>query len=94
MRRQWQLICEAVETHLHWQQPGPAGGASLWMIGPDGLDCRRPQAAALQRGVVLERGDVFFARPQPSANHFRLGFGAIPPERIEPVIRRLAHIID
>jgi len=94
MRRQWEEVTEAVATHLPWQEPGPAGGGSLWMTGPENLDCRRLQAAALSRGVVVERGDIFFAAQQPPLNHFRLGFGAIPLERIEPGVRRLARITE
>lgn len=94
MRRQWEEITAAVAAHLPWQQPGPAGGGSLWMTGPGELDCRRLQAAALQRGIVIERGDIFFAAAEPARHHFRLGFGAIALDRIEPGVRRLARLTE
>jgi GntR family transcriptional regulator/MocR family aminotransferase len=93
MRRRWEEISEAVAEHLAWTRPGPACGSSLWLRGPDGLDCRDVQIRALYRGVAIERGDVCFAAPAPPVNFFRLGFSVIPVERIRPGIRELAAVL-
>lgn len=94
MRGRWEESVVAVRTHLPWQTDFPAGGGSLWMTGPPVLDCRRLQSAALEHGIVIERGDIFFSAQDPPRNHFRLGFSAIPRHRIEPGLRLLAQIAD
>ena len=62
------------------------------MRGPAGLDARRLAAAALEEGIVVEPGDVFFIDPAVGAGCFRLGFSSIRQERIEPGIARLARV--
>lgn len=94
MRRRWEEISEAVADHLPWTRPGPACGSSLWLRGPDGLDCRDVQIRALYRGVAIERGDVCFAAPSPPMNFLRLGFSVIPIERIRPGVRELAAVLS
>lgn len=70
------------------------GGTSFWMSGPAGIDARELAARALELGVIIEPGDICFARPGDNRNHFRLGFSSIPLERIEPGIERLAEASD
>ncbi len=41
------------------------------------------------RGVLIERGDIFFTQPVPPRNHFRIGYGAIPLRSIEEGIALL-----
>ncbi|NDP43695.1 MAG: PLP-dependent aminotransferase family protein, partial [Aromatoleum sp.] len=48
--------------------------------------------AALGRGVLIEPGDVFFADERPPSRFVRLGFAAIPSQRIEDGIRALAAV--
>ncbi|MEN8197002.1 MAG: PLP-dependent aminotransferase family protein, partial [Pseudomonadota bacterium] len=48
---------------------------------------------ALEEGIVIEPGHVNFAAKARPRNFFRLGFSAIPEERIEPGIRLLAELI-
>jgi GntR family transcriptional regulator/MocR family aminotransferase len=93
MRRRWEEISDAVAEYLAWTRPGPACGSSLWLRGPDDMDCRDVQVRALYRGVAIERGDVCFAAPAPPVNYFRLGFSVIPVERIRPGIRELAEVL-
>jgi len=69
------------------------GGPSFWLRFPEGLDTRRLAAAAQQRGVLIEPGDVFFAAAVPPANFARLGYGSIAAERIEPGIAILAGVL-
>lgn len=78
-----------------------SGGSALWIKGPPGLDMQAVEAAALQRGVVIEAGAVHFLRPMievngrrgESSSYFRLGVSSIPIERIEPGIKALAEVI-
>jgi GntR family transcriptional regulator/MocR family aminotransferase len=67
-----------------------AGGPSFWLRFPERVDTRRLAAAAQERGVLIEPGDVFFAAVQPPLNFARLGYGSIAAERIEPGIAILA----
>ena len=50
---------------------------------PEGLDGNALAAAAEQRGVLVEPGDIFFMNENPPRNYLRLGFSSIPAERIE-----------
>ncbi|HVJ40650.1 MAG TPA: PLP-dependent aminotransferase family protein [Dongiaceae bacterium] len=74
-----------------------SGGSALWIKGPAGLDMQAVEAAALQRGVVIEAGAVHFLRPairgKDRSSYFRLGVSSIPIDRIEPGIRILAEVI-
>jgi GntR family transcriptional regulator / MocR family aminotransferase len=66
------------------------GGSSCWVTGPAWLDARALALKAAARGVLIEPGDVYFTAASRPLNHFRLGFGSIRLERIEPGIRLLA----
>lgn len=95
MRRALQARREAAMAALRshapgWRFSGAAGGGGLWVEGPDGLDAGRLAAAALARGVVIEPGDVFFAREPRPKRFFRLGISVIPEERIDEGISLLA----
>jgi GntR family transcriptional regulator/MocR family aminotransferase len=59
------------------------GVSSCWLRGPEGLDGNALAAAAEQRGVLVEPGDIFFMNENPPRNYLRLGFSSIPSERIE-----------
>src|SRR3546814_13802147 len=77
---------KAVETPTY-------GGTSFWIRGPEGLDGQALAAQALERGIVLEPGDICFAGATPPLNHFRLGFSSIPLKRTEPGIKLLAELV-
>ncbi|MDI9937626.1 MocR-like pyridoxine biosynthesis transcription factor PdxR [Rhodococcus opacus] len=90
MKHKWERLCAAVDKYLPWpQEPYPPGGVSLWMTGPENLDCRVLVREAEARGVLIERGDIFFTQPVPPRNHFRIGYGAIPLRSIEEGIALL-----
>jgi GntR family transcriptional regulator / MocR family aminotransferase len=94
LQRRWEAINEAVETHLGWATDPPPGGVSLWLTGPPDLDCRALRISAAERGLIIERGDIFFLGDTPPRNHLRLGFSAIALEKIEPGVRLLAEIAE
>jgi len=93
-RARWQAMDEALGRHLpESARIASFGGTSVWVRGPDGLDAGALAGRALAEGIVIEPGHVhFMATPQPR-NFFRLGFSAIPVERIEPGIRLLADLV-
>ncbi len=94
-RDRWEVMNEALATHL----PDPArkptfGGSSYWIKGQSSLDARELEAAAAERGILIEPGDVCFMHEPTPKNFFRLGVSSIPLDRIEPGIRQLAELIE
>jgi len=88
-----EILVRALDRHMpEFQRQGGEGGSSFWMRGPDGLDAQRLAAAALEEGIVIEPGDVFFMDPAAGRSCFRLGFASIAQERIEPGIAKLARL--
>ena len=65
--------------------PFPPGGVSLWVIGPDELDClqlvRARRSAACSSSVATS-----YLQDDPPRNTFRIGYGAIHLRSIEPGI--------
>ncbi|WP_434616726.1 PLP-dependent aminotransferase family protein [Arthrobacter sp. A5] len=83
MKSKWKMLSELSVRCLPWQQNAyPPGGVSLWMTGPDQLDCRVLVSRAEERGVLIERGDIYYMQPDPPRNNFRIGYGAIPTRAI------------
>ena len=66
------------------------GGSGAWVQGPPGFDAVALAQAGQARGVLIEAGQVFFARPG-AANRScgRLGYSAIPMAAIEAGVREL-----
>jgi GntR family transcriptional regulator / MocR family aminotransferase len=93
LARRWVTLRDALNQHLPWNIDPPPGGVSIWLSGPGGLDCVNLGRRALRRGVVMERGDIYYTDPDRHRNHLRLGFAAIPPEAIEPGVARLGALI-
>lgn len=93
LSKRWHTLTEALAEHLPFDIDTPPGGVSVWVAGPEGLDCVELSRRAQREGVVLERGDVYFDRAEENRNHLRLGFGAIAPEAIEPGVAILGRLI-
>jgi GntR family transcriptional regulator / MocR family aminotransferase len=93
LAQRWATLRDALDAELPWKVEAPPGGVSIWLPGPLGLDCVELAAAALPRGVVVERGDIYFTEPERNRNHLRLGFAAITPVGIPPGVRILAELI-
>ena len=89
----WQLMKENLNKHLPgWAQYSGFGGTAIWVCGPKWLDSKLLSQQALEYGVIIESGHVFFACPPQKCRFFRLGFSSIPTERIEPGIKALAEV--
>lgn len=93
LARRWSALRDALNEHLDWNVDSPPGGVSIWLVGPHGLDCVDLADRALRRGVVIERGDIYFTDATANLNHVRLGFAALPPEAIEPGVAILGELI-
>lgn len=94
LMRKWEAVTAAVNTHLPWHTTPSPGGVSLWMTGPRELDCRRLVELAQRRGVLIERGDIYFLSGQPPLNHFRIGFAAPQVRAIDPGISILGGLVE
>lgn len=94
LKAKWDAITGAVEHHFPFPVDFPTGGVSLWISGPPDLDARELTQRAYARGIVIEPGGICFLANPPPNRHFRLGFGAIGAEAIEPGVRRLAGLIE
>lgn len=89
----WHLMSEALKRFLpDCYTPSTFGGSCFWVRGPEGLDCQRLQKLAREEGILLERGDLHYF-DRSGKEYLRLGFSAIPEERIEPGIERLAQLV-
>ncbi|MBB4684076.1 MocR-like pyridoxine biosynthesis transcription factor PdxR [Amycolatopsis jiangsuensis] len=93
LMRKWEAVCAAVHEHLEWAPASyPPGGVSLWVTGPPELDCRALARDAESRGLLLERGDIFFLDDEPARNHFRLGFAAVSLRSIDAGVTLLGEV--
>lgn len=70
-----------------------AGGSAAWVTLDEPVDGQALTAAAAARGVFVETGDIFFAKPPRETRHLRLGYSAIPLDRIAPGIAELARAV-
>lgn len=92
-RQRAHALVDAIARHAPELTAMPvAGGASMWVRGPDGLDVDALAERAKRLGVLIEPGAVFFADGRSPAC-FRLGYSAINAERIEPGIEALARAL-
>ena len=69
------------------------GGSALWVSLPPKVESRSLATRALEVGVVVEPGDVFFARANTAPPHMRLGYSSIDLRRIEAGVRALAPLV-
>ncbi|MCJ7618511.1 MAG: PLP-dependent aminotransferase family protein, partial [Desulfobacterales bacterium] len=70
----------------------PAGGFFVWITLPHGLKSEDVKRAAKQKKIYFLPGDPFFAE-QPSAQHLRLSFSYVPPDKIREGIKKLSEIL-
>jgi GntR family transcriptional regulator/MocR family aminotransferase len=93
LAQRWNVLRTSLNEYLPWQVDTPPGGVSIWLPGPPELDCVELAGCALERGAVIERGDVYFSEAAAHRNYLRLGFAAIAPEAITPGVKILAELI-
>ncbi len=94
-RERWEMMGEALGKYLPNSARAPSfGGTAFWVTGPAQLDARELMHAALEKGVVIEPGEVFFAQENPPKNCFRLGFSSIAVDKIDEGVRLISVLID
>jgi len=94
IRERWEIAVDAVHEHLGWDLTFPAGGASLWLPGPEHLDATALVEQASDRGVFVETGaSCFLTDPLPD-HIVRLGFSGLPTQSIQPGIEQLARVAE
>lgn len=85
-----QALARRMPPEARWTEP--AGGFSLLLTLPPGLDGVTLLAEAIERGVAFTPGAPFF--PDGSgAGTVRLSFSAVPAARIDEGVRRLAETL-
>ncbi|WP_158967450.1 MocR-like pyridoxine biosynthesis transcription factor PdxR [Chachezhania sediminis] len=90
-RRRWETMRAALATHMPDLPMGAGqGGSSFWIEGPDRLDTDRLQARLRARGVLIDKGTPFFIDPARARGRFRLSFGALRSNDIDPGIALVA----
>jgi GntR family transcriptional regulator/MocR family aminotransferase len=94
MRERLDALDAALRRHLpQLRFERPAGGASVWLQGPPGLDTEALAAAARARGVLIEPGSVFFIHPPRPCPYLRLRLSSIRLDRIDAGVRALAQAL-
>ncbi len=91
MRERVALAAESLQRHLpEFSFTLPCGGASIWVRAPKGIDGGELAFVARRYGVLIEPGNVFFAKPPTPCPFFRLRLSSIEPARIDAGLRALA----
>jgi len=72
----------------------PQGGASIWVRAPQWVDASELASMARHHGVLIEAGDVFFAKPPYPCPYFRLRLSSIAAAQIPAGVRALALAVD
>lgn len=87
-------VVDALRRHLpEFEVHAPSGGSSCWVRAPAHIDTQALAARALEHGVCIEPGHVFFhSAGLHNNNYIRMGFSAIDSRQIEPGIQALGKV--
>lgn len=90
--KQRREIIEAAlhESRLQIAGAPQAGGSSVWVRAPDGVDSNLLAERLRAESVLIEPGEVFFEEPPMPCPFFRLGFTTISDAMIPEGIARIA----
>jgi 2-aminoadipate transaminase len=95
-RERRDAMLDALETTFspdaRWTRP--AGGFFLWVDLPDGLHAEAVAGEALQQGVSVLPGGLFYPNQDGGAHGLRLSFSSTSPERIREGVARLKRAVD
>ncbi|WP_370466208.1 aminotransferase class I/II-fold pyridoxal phosphate-dependent enzyme [Nocardia brasiliensis] len=70
----------------------PEGGMFVWVEGPTAFDADRMIRPALDAGIALLPGSMFYAADSPPRNGIRLSFANVPSAEIDRGVRILAEL--
>jgi len=94
LRRKWERMVEGIEQWMPFAGAPPGGGVSVWVEGPPELDAVALTDDLASRGVIAERGDIYYVDPSAHRHTFRLGFAAIPLDRIPRGLELVGRAVD
>ena len=95
MQERLALAAQALRTHLpDFAFTLPQGGASIWVRAPGWVDASELSLVARSHGVLIEAGEVFFAKPPYPCPFFRLRLSSIAAAQIGAGIRALRLAVD
>ena len=95
MQARLAAAAQALRQHLpDFEFTLPQGGASIWVRAPAWVDAAELASIARGHGVLIEAGDVFFAKPPYPCPFFRLRLSSIPAAQIPAGIRALGLAVD
>ncbi|MBL1376490.1 PLP-dependent aminotransferase family protein [Zobellella iuensis] len=85
-------LADALQQHLPDCRVSSIGGSSCWLTLPENLDGTALKRLAAEHNLLIISGDSYHIGNGLPANTLKLGFSAIPLERIEPGIRLLGEL--
>lgn len=95
MQERLALAAETLRAELpDFEFTLPQGGASIWVRAPHWVDAGELSLIARSHGVLIEAGDVFFARPPYPCPFFRLRLSSIAAAQVRAGIAALALAVD
>lgn len=90
----WKTMLQEIERQLpECSATMTTGGSAIWLRLPQGMTADSVRREAASRGVLVEAGDVHFLA-KPARGYVRLGFAAIPTDRIPGGIATLAEALQ
>lgn len=93
LARRLRLLADALRTHLPEASfTEPTGGYFLWVELPEDVPAEAVTAAAAARGVAVVKGSDFLL--DGGRHALRLAYSAVPDDRIEEGVRRLAAAVE
>lgn len=94
-KARWGAMRESISQHLPDLAMGQSnGGTCFWVDGPSNLDTNKLEENLRARGVLFDKGSVFYIDPERGRGKFRLGFASMPLKSLDPGIRIIAEEID
>lgn len=95
MQERLAVAAQALCDHLpDFKFKLPQGGASIWVQAPAWVDAAELASMARAHGVLIEAGDVFFAKPPYPCPFFRLRLSSIPAAQVAAGIRALSLAVE
>jgi GntR family transcriptional regulator/MocR family aminotransferase len=95
MQERLALAAQALREYLaDFEFNVPQGGASIWVRAPAWVDASELSLMARSHGVLIEAGEVFFAKPPYPCAFFRLRLSSIASGQIAAGIRALSLAVD
>lgn len=90
-RARWEITHAALGQYLsEFKIQASSGGTCFWLTGPEWINTTVLADRLKQRGVLIDRGSVFYERPEQGLQKFRIGFAALSREVIEDGIKIIA----